>query len=577
MSVLITSPEVGVEIASASVWGVPLAGKIGGFTEIVPRIFRVGAGGAYVYFSKIETSFGSDKIKYYRQNPNDYTNKTNDIASQYGLQLVYPPAFRGFPAALVPPDVAIALRGNPIYIYAVMPPITPQNQQNQIILHLHDLDLKIYIKPFSANELTVHIEATGAGIGYQMFFTEPIGFPVDRGDAFTFLLGVSYDILYHKGGAVLALTIQVNQKSETKVLPLNSVAEMEGNVTFTGYGAYTFMQPTYVTQELTPYPEPQTLPNVVTPSHRIIIDRFGTLQYLSGVTIPARTNPNIPLIIRRYFVIAVPTIVSSGTWQSVSGVNSISWSNTGGSLSGYNLSIQTSAAVRLTVGSRQWVYKVRKVTRRQTPNDPRMVVDVEFYNPLTTNEHTFPRRFNPYLMRISDFLQVMQASVHLAFNLVTDINTNAIILRDEELDFNSLQDYLDFLKELYGGNAEWFVIGNTVYFQPLSSAPPTLSPIPQDYIVSYEVTVSADEPTVGVFGDNVYVSSQASQRGVSIASGRFPVKRLESYEIVGIYLVGENEFVRLPNGEKAFVRNVSYSIQPFEPPKTQLELEVVDI
>ena len=577
MSVLITTPEVLVEVAPASVWGYPLGSKVGGFTEIAPRIFRVGAGGAYVYFTPIEHEFGKDKIKYYRQNPSDYQNKTNDIAAQYGLKLVYPPAFRGFPAALVRHDIAIALRGNPLYIYAVMPPITPQNQQNQIILHLHDLDLKIYIKPFSANELTVHIEAVGAGIGYQMFFTEPIGFSVDRGDAFTFLLGVSYDILYHKGGAVLALTIQVNQKSETKVLPFNSIAEMEGNVTFMGYGAYTFMQPSYVTLELTPYPEPQTLPNVVTPSHRIIIDRFGTLQYISGVTIPARTNPNVPLIIRRYFVIAVPTIISSGTWQSVSGVNSINWSNTDGSLSGYNLPIQKSAAVRLTVGSRQWVYKVRSVSRKSTPNDPRVIVDIELYNPLTTNEHTFPRRFNPYLMRVSDLLQVMRASVHLAFNFVSDINTNAIILRDEEMDFNSLQDYLDFLKELYDGNAEWFIIGNTVYLQTLSSTPPVLSPVPAEFIASHEVSVGADEPTVGVFGNNVYVSSEVTQRGVSIASGRFPVKRRESYEIVGIYLVGENEFMRLPNGEKAFVRNVSFSIQPFEPPKTQLELEVVDI
>jgi len=576
MSVLVTTPEVLVEIAPASVWGYPLAGKVGGFTEIAPRIFKVGAGGAYVYFSELEFEFGKDKVKYYRQNPSDYVNKTNDIAAQYGLMLVYPPAFRGFPSVLVPPNVAIALKGNPIYIYAVMPPITPQNQQNQIILHLHDLDLKVYIKPFSANEMTVHIEATGAGIGYQMFFTEPIGFPVDRGDAFTFLLGVSYDILYHKGGVVLALTIQVNQKSETKVLPLNSVTEMEGNVTFTGYGAYTFMQSTYVTQELTPYPEPQTLANVVTPSHRIIIDRFGTLQYISGVTIPTRTNPNIPLIIRRYFVIAVPTIVSSGTWQSVSGVNSISWSNTDGSLSGYNLPIQKSAAVRLTVGNRQWVYKVRSVSRKSTPNDPRVIVDVELYNPLTTNEHTFPRRFNPYLMRISDLLQVMQASVHLAFNFVSNINPNAIILRDEEMDFNSLQDYLDFLKEI-AGNAEWFIIGNTVYLQTLSSTPPTLSPVPAEFIASHEVSVSADEPTVGVFGNNVYVSSEVTQRGVSIASGRFPVKRRERYEIIGIYLVGENEFVQLPTGEKAFVRNVNFSIQLFETPKTQLELEVVDV
>jgi hypothetical protein len=572
MSLLITPPEVTVEIAPSSVWGVPQGGKVGGFTEVMPRMFWDGS--QFVYFVPVEVEFGKDKITYYRQYPRGFYDMTSVIANQYGLRLVKPPAFRGYDAALVPEGRPIIFRGNPIYLYAVMPPIAPSLRVNHLQFFLHDIDTKVQIYNYGGGELLIRYDT---GRGGEWFFNEPIGFPVDKMDAFTFLFGLSYDVLYHKGGAVLTLTVQVNDKIGTKVVPIDSIGGIEGNITFEGYGAFNFLTPTYNTNPLTLYPQPSA-PSAIAPlSHLIITDAYGTLNYITQPFIPIRPNPSIPLIIRRYFIIAEPTMTSVGNWQQVQGVTSLRWSNTEGSLSGYDLTIPTSAAVRLTIGERQWFYKVRRVTRKTVPDDSRTHMDVELYNPLFSNEHTFPRRFNPYLMRISDFLRVMRASVHLVFNFVTDINTNAIILKDEEQEFNSLQDYLDFLKELHESNAEWFIIGNTVYLQALQNAPPVLPAVPPELIASYQQTISTEDPTVGVIGNRVLVGSQVSERGVAIASGKFPVKRRETYEILGIYIVGENEFVQLPSGEKAFVRKVDYSVTPHDMPRTQLELEVLDL
>jgi len=577
----VTRPDVTIEKAPASYWGTAAQNKIGFYYEFEPRWFSDGAGG-FVLFDKVTVNFVEDEETFFVQRPS-WTDMTESVINDQTGKHCYPPSFAGLKAAFVDEGTLILLKGNPIAFTLVAPFVTPSRKSNDIVVNLLDLNIKVKFTALTNDRYHCGVILPN---GSTLSLDEISARRTKTDDAILATITVGYVVIRSKNKVWVVLRIKWDNDEFSQVIPFDfAYFQPNGDVTVSFYGAARFYAATYNTNPLSLYPQPSFASWLAPPTIVTILDFCGNLQYLSSpnATLPFAPTPYYPRVIRRMYAYGTPSLTSGGTFTPLTGVVSARWSDDSGTLTGYDLNLTGGETIRISVGDFTWLFRVKSIKQTYTGEDNRVLFTVELYNPLFSSLHTTPVRLNPYLMRVGDLLSIMHASIHLNFSVTYPVNPNAIIYDNREVNFNSPSDWFDYLKELVSYDPEqsdslldWWVIGNTVIFNSPINPVPIEFPS-DDFVFEHTIERSTEHPTVGIVCGRVIVSNEAASRGFTFRTGGFPVKRVERYNIGGVWLISTNAFVELPSGEIAQVKSISYSVTQDEIPKTEMEVEVLAI
>lgn len=576
MAVLVTQPEVTVEIAPPSFWGVPTQTKLGAVYELpIQRLQGVDTQ-EIVEFKPFQVEVGDTKETFYVQSARRFVDDTTPRIGTGLYRVVYPPAFQGNQAILLMPDMSISTYA-PILINFVLPPIQPNNAPNRLSIHVVDFGVDFVLAPTADNKLQPMVQ-----VGSTMY---PLSDPVDvdraQWGSYVGSLYFFYTAVRHMDRVIPLFYWRLGGTEQFKVLdglPITINSSPSGQVYLKGYGAFRFYICEYNYRENWSVYPPLVTSSLASSQYLVVEDVFGRLNHYLGGVIPANPNRYHPKILRKLFVFHKPSLSSGGVWSVLPNVVSINWDTEGGNLEGYNLVVTRGAALRITVGSAQFLYRVTGVTRELTGDSNVERVSVTFKTPLLGQEHTIPVKFNPYLLRVRDIIEAMKCCVHLNFSVsFPPALLDKVIYTNDDMEFNTVEDWADFLADTICEEDDffgWYIVGNTIVFQSATS-PVTLPSIPDDLILQRTVEVGEEQGTVGIVGRVVYFSPDVTQQGFVFKTGTVPTRRKESLRVKGLLLLPQGCFVRLPTNEVAKVTQVRWSLSPERNGETQIEWEVL--
>lgn len=576
MAILLPQPEVTVEIAPPSFWGVPTQNKFGGVYEVPPRRFRGVSTGEIVEFAPWQVDVGDEKEIFFVQNARQWLDDTQPRIGGGNYRVVYPPFFRGTAAILLMPEDFISTF-SPVLVSFVLPTHQPNGAPNKLSITIVDFGVEFVLAPTTDGKLQPLVQVGST--------SQPLSDPIEveraQWGSFVGTLYFFHTAIRHKERVLPVLYWKLGGTETIKPLlgyNLSINPAPTGQIYLRGYGAFRLSICGYNNGEgLALYP-PLQAPFLATPAFLTVEDVYGTLHWQTGGVIPQNPNEFHPKVLRKVVVFHRPPLSTSGEWARLPNVTSLSWDTEGGSLEGYDLSVGRGAALRITVGSAQFLYRVTSVTRERSGDSQRERVHISFKTPLLGTEHTIPTRLNPYLLRIRDLIKAMQCSVHLNFSVSFPENLlDTVIYTDEEKEFNSVEDWADFLADQICAEDKffgWYIVGNTIVFQS-AAEPVTLPPVPTELITSQSTEISEDTATVGVVGRVTYFSPDLSQQGYVFKTGSVPTKRKERLTVKGLLLLPEGCFVRLPSNEVAKVSQVKWTVTPDKAGETEIQWEVL--
>lgn len=526
--------------------------------------------GDIIQFKRTEVSFGEQNEVFYYQLPKQYS----EVVPSGGRE-VYPPAWGGVRGYLVNGGVNIG--GVPLLFYAVMPQWRPDDTPNLILLKLHDIGCELLIYPYAGGVGYSLKSPTGTALAYSK---QPHSVSRAEWGSLVFSFFVDYKVIFSRGGKWLWLRVGVNDSIDEFCIPSPTISlYMSGDVTLIGYGAFRFFSALY---DVSPF----TLFNLTYPinmaPHEIlwVVDNAGDLAYHYDTYFPERSNNKIGVTLRRCIVYHNPNITHAGTFANAeSGIEELSWSTEGGRLvvkGDTNIGIGN--AVKIVVSDTEFLYRAKSTEVEYSGDAINYTTKtIELENPLLTNYHTVPIEFNPYLLRVSDIIKAMRCCIHLNFNIVYSsvLNDDDVVLLNDRFALNSPQDWADMLIKIAGkeDGARWWVWGNTIYLQTPQQAI-TFNPPPASQVISYRFVADTSMPTVGVIGNKIVVSPDATNRGVSIRTGGYPVRYREIWKVKGLFALPEGGYVAYAN-KVAEVAKVSWRITAPHEAETDIELEVI--
>lgn len=575
MAVYLNHTEIGIYKAPASYWAT--MSKVGAIYEINPTVVKA-ADGSLIHFEKVEVDIGKVKETFFVQRPKSY----EDVTETLGSQFCYPPAANGIKCLYLRGGVSVS--GMPLMLWVLLPPVRPDNTANFLRIHLPDLYGYLLIVPFGGGQLSWGLYTNDGSTLASA--DKPVQVNTAQWGSVYFTLYLHYFTIYSMGSRWVVLYLQINDDLTTKVLMPRYVSGYpQGDAVIEGYGALRCVRPTYDTQPFIPlnltYPS-----GMANPSGLWIEDKAGQLNYVSELTFPARSGDKYPVVLRRCFLFHEPTKTVSGNFvDATQRIKSVEWKLDGGQIVGDELTqFGVGDAVKIVYGSSEWLFRVKTVRIERSGDSLMRKFTVELENPLLQSYAVIPIKLNPYLLRVRDIVRAIHCCVHLdvTINYSNFIDPDSVCLINEEMDFNSLNDWCDLILKLAGKEegGRYFVLGKNVFFQTPAEAIAFAMP-PSSVVLSYSVETDTSMPTVGIIGNTIIVSSEAGVRGISFRSGGYPISCRVNMRLAGLHFIQPVPYITFVggehNGKKAETGEVSWSVEAPAKAETSVNFDILGI
>ena len=571
--VLVEPIEINVLRAPASVYGTPT--EIGSAYERDINILEHATTGEWVYFKKHEESVGEQREIFYVQQPKEWV----EITGSYDAPVCYPPPFGGNKAILLN-QAPVEVESNPFYIQFVLPPTTPTGARNSVRIEI----------PYLRMVITVSHDGLISFYGQNGLIKSAKGeFSYGQWGALVGAMTVFFGKIYSPkaGGAIAFVYINVGERQIECILKHGSTTEHFAQMPLVSlYGALRVWKCKYHKGALNVLPA-QIPSGLATPTFLWIEDFNGRLYHTYSYSFPNDRVPadlEFPVILRKVMAIHKPVKPTSGGFVPYSvNIISVDWDYESATLKGYNLDNlgwDFGDIVCISFNGYNFYYKVDSIEIERTGEDNRKICSMKLVAPLKVNYHTLPVKFNPYLLRIYDILEIMDATIHTVFTVAFPPNTdlNKIISIDGERNFNSLTDYCDFLATIlstHTNELKFYIRGSSIQFASSTSPLPWTYPAPQFVLsenIIREPVTAAVYPTGIAFGD--------TSKGIVISLRGVPIDFKFRATFAGLVMFPQ-PYIFLTvtggalNGKKIKVSEIHYSYTKGSMPTTEFECGVM--